>query len=57
VEPEKTESDDIHEQTTFNQQAETSRPPVSPPQSLQPPRRAIRTNRTADLRTAAWLHE
>ena len=54
VEPEKVKSDDTNEQTMFHQQAETPRQSDPPPQPLQPLRQAIRTNRTADLRMAAW---
>lgn len=56
VQPKETVSDVTHEQVVPDQQGEISRQPASPPHSLQPPRHAIRTNRTVDLRTAAWMH-
>jgi len=56
VEPDKTESEVTHEQTTPNQEVSTPRQSTPPLQSLQPPRQTIRTNRAFDLRTAAQLH-
>jgi hypothetical protein len=56
VEPEATESDVTHKQTTLDPQTTTARQSEPPPQSLQEPRRPVRTNRTTDLQIAALMH-